>query len=458
MPSPFGGLNMLGNALRVFQRGLEVTGHNIANVNTPGYSRQRMELGTNRPDTVFGNRPYLVGTGVNVQTISRARSFFLDRQANNATSEFGRYETLAMNLRQVEGAFPEPGDNGISAALNKFFDAWSALASNPNDPAARLQVQSAGQSLTMRVRNTYAALDTQGTEVKREIDATFDQIDGLTAHIGRLNEEIVARQAGGGIANDLLDARDAAIAELSGLIPVQTYAQPDGMMTVYSGERLLVPGSQSIPIPRTYNAANLTLSDGQLTSSVGSGRLAGLLQTLHSVQTYQSRLDDLANQMRTEINAIHRTGTTVGGSTGIDFFNAPDPLTGAVDFALSAEVASDPANIIAGASGAAGDGSIALTLSRMRSQDLAGLGGKSFGAFYTELVSQVGRDSAYYASSLDSQGAVLDQIEQQRQAVIGVNLDDEMTQMMQFQRSYQAAARALSVMDEVAEDLVNMLR
>lgn len=458
MPSPFGGLNMLGNALRVFQRGLEVTGHNIANVNTPGYSRQRMELGTNRPDTVFGSRPYLVGTGVNVQTISRARSFFLDRQANNATSEFGRYETLAMNLRQVEGAFPEPGDNGISAALNKFFDAWSALASNPNDPAARLQVQSAGQSLTMRVRNTFSALETQGLEVKREITATFDQIDGLTAHIAKLNEEIVARQAGGGLANDLLDARDAAIAELSGLIPVQTYAQPDGMMTVYSGERLLVPGSQSIPIARNYNASNLTISDGQLMSSVGSGRLAGLMQTLHSVQTYQSRLDDLANQMRTEINAIHRTGTTVGGATGIDFFNAPDPQTGAVDFALSADVASDPANIIAGASGAAGDGSLALTLSRMRSHDLAGLGGKSFGAFYTELVSQVGRDSAYYASSLDSQGAVLDQIEQQRQAVIGVNLDDEMTQMMQFQRSYQAAARALSVMDEVAEDLVNMLR
>lgn len=457
MPSPFGGLNMLGNALRVFQRGLEVTGHNIANVNTPGYSRQRMVLGTNRPDTVFGHQQYMVGTGVNVQTVMRVRNQFLDRQMNNATSEFGRFETLAMNLTQIEGAFPEPGDDGISAALNKFFDAWSALASSPNDPAARLQVQTAGQTLTHRVRNTYAAVQSQGTEIRREIDSTFTRIDDLTSQIAKLNEEIVARQAGGGTANDLLDARDAAIAELSGLIPVQTHQQDDGMVTVYSGERLLVPGAQSIPIPRNYDPTTMTISDGQLTTSVTSGRLAGLMQTLQNINSYQMRLDDLANQMRTEINALHQSGVAGNGATGIDFFNTSDPMTGAADFALSAAVASDPANIVSGTSGNAGDGGLALSLSRMREQNVAGLGGKSFGGFYTELVSQIGRDSSYYTSSMDSQTAVLTQIEQQRQAEIGVNLDDEMTQMMQFQRSYQAAARALSIMDQVTEDLVNLL-
>lgn len=458
MPSPFGGLNMLGNALRVFQRGLEVTGHNIANVNTPGYSRQRMLLGTNRADSLFGHREYQVGNGVNVSTVMRVRNQFLDRQMNTATSEFGRYESLAMNLTQIEGAFPEPGDDGISAALNKFFDAWSALASSPNDPAARLQVQSAGQSLTQRVRNTYAALDAQKTEIRREVDATFTRIDDLTAQIGKLNEEIVARQAGGALANDLLDSRDAAIAELSGLIPVQTYQQPDGMMTVYSGERLLVPGAQSIPIPRTYDPSTMTISDGQLTTQVTSGKLAGLMQTLQNVNTYQARLDTMANEMRTQVNQLHRSGQTTSGSTGIDFFNTSDPMTGAVDFALSSAVLADPANIISGSTGAAGDGGIALTLSRMREGTMAGLGGKSFSGFYTELVSQIGRDASYYASSLDSQSAVLTQIEQQRQSEVGVNLDDEMTQMMQYQRSYQAAARALTVMDQVTEDLVNLLR
>lgn len=458
MPSPFGGLNMLGNALRVFQRGLEVTGHNIANVNTPGYSRQRMLLGTNRADLLFGHREYQVGNGVNVSTIMRVRNQFLDRQMNTATSEFGRYESLAMNLTQIEGAFPEPGDDGISAALNKFFDAWSALASSPNDPAARLQVQSAGQSLTQRVRNTYAALDAQKTEVRREVDATFTRIDDLTAQIGKLNEEIVARQAGGALANDLLDSRDAAIAELSGLIRVQTYQQPDGMVTVYSGERLLVPGAQSIPIPRNYDPTTMTISDGQLTTQVTSGKLAGLMQTLQNVNTYQARLDTMANEMRTQVNQLHRSGQTTNGTTGIDFFNTSDPMTGAVDFALSDAVLADPANIISGSTGAAGDGGIALTLSRMRESTMAGLGGKSFSAFYTELVSQIGRDASYYASSLDSQSAVLTQIEQQRQSEVGVNLDDEMTQMMQYQRSYQAAARALTVMDQVTEDLVNLLR
>ena len=458
MPSAFGGLNMMGNALRVFQRALDVTGHNIANVNTPGYSRQRIVLGTNAADTLYGVHPYQVGTGVNIQTVMRIRSAMLDARMNRSTGELGSYESLANNLKQIESIFPEPSQTGISDALGKFFDSWSALSSNPGDAAAKLQVRAAGQTLTQRVRSAYGELQQQETDTTALIGNTFDRIDDLTAHIATLNKEIVARTAGGGSPNDLMDARDQAVEELSSLITVQTHLQPDGSMTVNAGEMLLVPGGESIAIPRNYNAANLTLSDGTNTFRIGDGNLAGHMQGLQKIDSYQSQLDLFANTMRTQVNAIHRSGQLNDSTTNIDFFNDANPQTGAADFDLSAALLASSDNVVNGASGAAGDGSIALSLSRLRDTDIAALGGKTFKAYYTDFVGGIGRDVAYYESAVETQVAIISQVHEQRQAESGVNIDDEMTSLMQFQRSYQAAARALTVLDEVTEDLVNMIR
>lgn len=455
MPSSFGGINTLSQALRAFQRGLDVTGHNISNANTVGYSRQLVNYSANPADLYFSpNGAFQVGTGVSVQDVARVRDFLTDRSMWNSNGEMGRFHALATSLSALEGAFPEPGDAGVSAALSKFFDAWSGLASNPSDSAAQLAVQQAGLTLTARVRQTYANISQQATGFGTQLTSAFDRVDQLSAKIADLNDEIVAKIAMGATPNDLLDQRDLAVEELSGLMDVQVHVYDDGSMAVYSGQISLVNGTASFAVPRDFDASAGTLGD----YPAGGGEIGGLLQSIASASSYLSSLDSLANELKTSINGLHSTGVGAGGLTGILFFDDADPQTGAADFGLSAAVKADASVIMSGTSGASGDGSLALALSRMREAAIGGLAGKSFKDFYGDLVATVGSDTAYYADQVDTQAAVMASIENRRQAISGVNLDDEMTNMLRFQRSYQAAAKALQVLDTVTEDLIGLIR
>jgi len=448
MAGSFGGINTLSQALRAFQRGLDVTGHNISNANTIGYSRQLVNYAANPADLYYSpNGAFQVGTGVSIQDVARVRDFLTDRSMWNANGDMGRFHALATSLSAIEGAFPEPGDAGISAALNKFFDAWSGLASNPNDPAAKLAVQQAGQALTGRVRQTFEEISTQASNLASSVNGAYDRIDQLTAKIADLNDEIVAKIATGASPNDLLDQRDLAVEELSGLIDVQAHVYQDGSMAIYSGQLSLVNGTASFDIPRNLDQ-----------NAIGGGELAGLLQAASKAQAYLSELDDFANNLKAEINSLHATGVGAGGVTGILFFADADPQTGAADFRLSTDVETDPTLIMSGSSGAAGDGSLALALSRMRESAITGLGGKTFKDYYGGIVSTVGSDAAYYAGQIDTQAAIISSIESRRQAISGVNLDDEMTNMLRYQRSYQAAAKALQVMDEVTANIIDLIR
>lgn len=455
MAGSFGGINMLGQALRAFQRGLDVTGHNISNANTIGYTRQVVNYAANPADLYYSpNGAFQVGTGVNVQDVNRIRDFLTDRSMWTASGDMGRFQALASSLSAIEGAFPEPGDQGISAALNKFFDAWSGLASNPNDPSAKLTVQQAGQTLVTRVRQTFASLSGEKANLTTSLNGAFDRVDRLSATIADLNDEITAKLATGAMPNDLMDARDAAVEELSGLMDIQVQTYEDGSMAVYSGQISLVSGTASFAVPRDYDASAGTLGDFPL----GSGAIGGLIQSMSKADEYLGQLDLLANTMKTEINALHEDGIGKNGLTGILFFADSDPQTGAADFNLSAEVLADSTNIMTGTSGAAGDGSLALALSRMRETALTGLGGKSFKDFYGTLVSTIGSDSAYYSDQINTQSAVMASIDNRRQAISGVNIDDEMTNMLRYQRSYQAAAKALQVLDAVTEDILSLIR
>lgn len=458
MPSAFGGLNMMGNALRIFQRALDVTGHNIANVNTVGYSRQRVVLGTNMPDTLYGLHPYQVGTGVNIQTVMRVRSLMLDTRMNRASADLGTYESLATTLKQIETVFPEPSSNGIGDALGKFFDSWSALASNSGDVALKMQVRAAGQTLAQRVRNAFSELLNQEQAITLQLGHSLDEIDGLTRQIATLNEQIVAESANGGSPNDLLDRRDLAVENLNRLLGVQTSIDPNGAMRVYAGEILLVDGASTKAVPRQFDATTQTLSDGINTYAVTNGQLAGLMQGLRQTESYKGHLDLLANTLRTQVNSLHMTGQLADGTTGILFFNDSTPQTGAADFALSAAIDASADNVVSGASGAIGDGGVALALSRLRETGITALGGKTFKNFYGDFVSAIGRDIQVAASSADTQRSIMEQVSLQRQSEMGVNLDEEMANLLQFQRSYQAAAKALTVLNEVTEDLVNMIR
>ncbi|MCO5296664.1 MAG: flagellar hook-associated protein FlgK [Fimbriimonadaceae bacterium] len=460
MPSPFQGIDIATRALRAFQRQQEVAGNNVANVNTPGYSRQSADLSATRGLDVYGVQHYTLGTGVSVTTVNRIRDLFLEGRMQTAQSDLSRLGTMADNLARVEPMLSDSAGGGVSTALNRFFSAWSGLASGANDPAARLEVQQSGASLAMQIRSTYQQLSSQEAQISNDLSSNVSQINELTQHIAALNNEIRSKLGAGITPNELLDARDLAVGQLSNLVDVRTVDQPDGSMNVYIDQYTAVEGKVSRPIPATIDPGTSSFTVDGKTYTVRGGTLAGLAQSQNNLAAYRGSLDTLANTLRTEVNALHQTGINKLGNTGVNFFNdatPPDPQTGAVDFNLSAEVAGSLDAIAAGTSGAAGDGGVALALSRVRDQSIPALGNRSPTQFYGDLVSSVGRDVAFYRDSADTQTSVVDQIEQQRQSVSGVSLDDEMADMLRFQRSYQAAAKLLSVFDQMTNDLINML-
>jgi flagellar hook-associated protein 1 FlgK len=460
MPSPFQGIETASRALRAFQRGLDVVGHNIANVNTRGFTRQAVGYAPTAPDTFMGARFLTLGSGVTIATVNRIQDLFLQGQMVDAQGSLGRFDAARTHLARVESLMGESGDLGIGAALTRFFGAWSGLAANPGESAARFEVQQSGAALAQRIRGLYARQSELVANLDREITGTIGQVDALTAQIAALNEQIRARTALGEQPNDLLDQRDLAVEDLGKLIDVQTHPQPDGTVSVHMGSLLLVDSAGSLPMPATFDASTFSVGGGGLTHLVRSGRLHGLFEAVNQIRGYQARLDALANALRTEVNALHRTGVAPSGTTNLEFFaeTAVPPDTGAIDFALAPAILADSANIAAGTSGRLGDGGLALALSQMRDAAIGALGGRSFAEFHSLIVQTVGTDLSLAEQSFATQEAAVLQIEAQRQSVSGVSLDDEMAQMLRLQRSYQAAAKALSLFDQVTEDLVGLIR
>jgi flagellar hook-associated protein 1 FlgK len=458
MPGPFQGINTMSSALRAFQRALDVTGHNISNVNTTGYSRQSVQFNQADPSHITGINNYFVGNGVSAASISRIQDQFLFMRQVDASSERGRLGSLSDGLNGVQSVMNEPGGASIGDALDRLYNAWSALGSNPNDTVLRQQVQQAGATLSSRVRGMYSNLQSQSAQVDAQIGGSIQQAQNLLQTIANMNQQIRSEQASGGDANDILDARDEAIQALSQIMPVTVQAQQDGTVMLFSGQMTLVDSEGAATIPTTYDAVAGTLTNGSVTYPVRSGSLAGLFQTSQNIKTYQGKLDTLANSMRTQFNSIHATGTTALGATGQNFFNDNIPQSGAIDFDLDVAIKADVRNIATGVSGNPGDGGLALSMSALRDVQIAGLGGKTMGSYFSDLVSGVGQDAATAESYAATSEAIMTQIGQQIQSVSGVSIDDEMANMLRFQRSYQAAAKALSVFDQTTEDLLSMIR
>lgn len=461
MPSPFHGIEMAGRALRSFQRALEVSGHNVANVNTRGYSRQVVDFVTTDPTTLYFHGRHSLGTGVTIASIGRIRDAYLDERARGAVSDQGRFGTYSSKLIEIEGVSGEPGETGIAHALDKFFDAWSAFGSNPNQVGNRTQVKLAGQTLALRVRRTYSELDTMSKQIQVEAESVVGRINELGERIHALNGQIREATATGAQPADLLDQRDLALEELSSLASVHASTQSDGTVTVSIGKFQLVGGASAFVMPATFDPANQGVAGSGVAYPIRSGKLAGLLQSMERVAAEKTQIDTLANNLRTQVNALHETGTNANGTTGIQFFGdvtPPATQTGAIDFDLSAAILASDANIASGTSGDAGDGGLALSLAGLRSVPVAGLGARTFAAFYRDGVAELGADAAYLKNALSTTEAILQQVDSQRQAVSGVSLDDEMANMLRFQRSYQAAAKVMTIFDQSTQDLINMLQ
>jgi flagellar hook-associated protein 1 len=448
-------MSIARSALLVHQRSLDVTGHNIANANTPGYSRQRLVLQAEVPlRTPLGT----VGRGVTAGGTTAMRDAFLDAAFRREQGIYAQADTLRQMLQRVEDVLQEPSENGLGATLDAMFGAFADLADRPTSGAARVGVRAAADAVARQLNTLDARLASEEGQLQAAYRDTVDRINSIARQVADLNREIVAAGSPPRSAPDLEDARGLLLDELSGLIGVRVLERGDGSVGVMAGDVLLVDGAYSQTLE-----ARLLVGGGIGAGVVGSTRLlvpgSGSLRALgelatEGVKSIRVELDRLAAELVPTINAIHQGGTTLGGDTGVSLFD-PAGVTAAT-IRLSAAVAGSADQVVAG-TGLAGDNSVALALAALRTEARAALNGDTPGGFYASVATSLAtivRDADQGARTAE---VILSGARSRRAAVSGVSTDEEMVALIQQQQAFAAAARLVSVADEVLQEVLRLV-
>jgi flagellar hook-associated protein 1 FlgK len=452
------GYNILSQALDAFTTELNTVGNNVANVNTAGYQREEVNLSELGGTTLYGNGAYQLGGGVTVDGVVAIQSKLTSQSLSGAQSGLGLFQSLTTALQGAQNAFPEPSSSGISEAMSGFFNAFSSLASNPGSSSSQLAVQQAAETLTGAVQSAYSQLQQQSSQTTGEVGQTISQINQLTGQISNLNQQIASQSGGGSSPNALIDQRAQDVQKLSGLVDIQTTSNPNNTINVYTNGLNLVDEGGATPMPSNYTAGSLTFTSGTTKVTIQGGSLAGQVLALGKLKSYTSQLDDLANNLTSEVNALYKTGKNSAGQTNQDFFTETNPPGGAAAFSLTAALRASAGAIASGTSGKSGDGALAQSIAALTTTKITALGSNTFGSYYENLVGSVGADVDNATNSQSTQNSLVQQIQAQQQSISGVNLDEEMSNMLMYQQSYESAAKALSVMDQTAEDLIQMVQ
>ncbi|GAJ39267.1 flagellar hook-associated protein FlgK [Saccharococcus caldoxylosilyticus] len=532
MLSTFHGLEAAKRGMMTQQAALYVTGHNVANANTPGYTRQRVNFVTTEPFPAPAlNRPQIpgqMGTGVTAGSIERVREYFLDIQYRGENNKLGYWEARADAVAKMEDIMNEPSDSGLAKTMDQFWQALEDLSVNPENEGARSVVRQRGLAVVETFHYLANSLSQIQADIGTQIGVTVTQINSLAKQISELNQQIASVEPNGYLPNDLYDERDRLIDELSKLINVQVEkhqtggnapATAEGTYDIYflnGNEKVyLVQGGnfQSISFPDGQDvdgdkdhiqemppAAGVTiLQAGGTTVSFTSnnqatfpmGKLRGLIEAYgYVVQDSNNQpivtgiypdmlnnLDKLAYTFGKLFNAVHEKGYGLNGETGVSFFDGLDQVKGAAKtIDLSDDIINDLANIAASTEkDKPGNGNNAINLANVGSMPLSAdtvsligttntiqistlnlpLTSGTIQTNYQGWIGKLGVDGEQANRMKNNSDVLRQSVEERRQSVSSVSLDEEMMNMIKFQHAYNAAARQITVVDEMLDKIIN---
>ena len=453
------------------QASIAVAGHNIANVNTPGYSRQEAVLATTSPQSTGAGQ---VGTGLSVTTIRRDYDIFINEQLIQEGSGFGELHSRESSLSKVEMLFNDESGVGLNDNINEFFTSLNDLAANPTGYVERRSVKSRGDILSDTINSLSANLKDLRSGLDEEIKGTVQEINILTSRIAELNGNILQSEGGTIVANDYRDERTMLMRELSGKIDISFYEAEDGRVAIQGkGGFILVQNNSSYELGTATNLEGhvdiFSLGSGgssvNITTLVKSGELGGMLNVRdQDIPGYLAKVDELAYTLTIEVNNLHGSAYALDGvTTGLDFFadlsGLLSPPAGAAEqMALSADIL-DPASIAAALNPASpGDNGNALAMAGLQSLNLLSGGTATFDGYYNGLAADIGIDLNSASSRLVHQESMLRQLEMRRESLSGVSLDEEMADLVRFQHAYEASARLISIADEMLETVIGLVR
>ncbi|MCY8485442.1 flagellar hook-associated protein FlgK [Bacillus atrophaeus] len=500
MSSTFMGLETARRALSAQQAALSTTANNVANANTDGYTRQRVSLeATSSFPAVSKNAEKVagqIGTGVEAKSVERIRDSFLDYQYRLQNNNSGYYDTRANALGQMEGVMNETDDSGLSSVLNSFWKSLQELTNNSNEDSARSVVSQKGQDVAGAFNHISESLTNVQSNLKTELDSSVLDVNSLLSQLNSLNQQIAQVEPSGNLPNGLYDQRDVLLDKLSSLVDIKVSYNKSGGNALASSEgtvsiEILDKNKQSLGTVldgKDYKATELKVnydeetglaksvsigdSEIQADSFSSNGSLLGFIQSYGYVTAdgeekgiypeMLSDLDNMALEFAKAFNEVHRNGLTASGEQGGDFFDfssgEANPVKGA---AAKIKVTdsiknSKGQNIAFSLSGEPNDNSNATKLASVLTGNITISGKKTTVLdYYASLIGELGiktQEANRLAANTETQ---LNAADLNRQQMSAVSLDEEMTNMIQFQHAYNAAARMVTLQDEMLDKVIN---
>ena len=555
-------LHMGQHALSINQRAMQTVGHNIANQETEGFSRQQVHSGTAAPD------PTGVGGGAKAQPTSRVYDKFVQRKILQENPRSGMFKSRGEFLQKIEIIFSETEGNGLHQALNEFWNSWSQLSNQPESESARIQVRERSDVLARRFRGMHSQLDGLRNEINGRLVATINKVNELGQKVAELNRQIISYESGQRNANDMRDARNQAIEELSELVDVNSFENPNGRVTVIIGrDWTLVEGNNRYQLEGKMKGGELgmlridgvSINDNRrdLTRIFREGEMSEMLRMRDdTIVGYQHNLDEIAFNLAGQVNKIHATGTGINSATdmmkstfglnstalsqplpflkdgifqlhlvdphneiletyeieiqaGIDtlpdivqrlnqtisdpgllqasieadgsmllqsasdykfifgedqssitqvlglnsFF---DTLKGAEDIQLSEHIRENTNNISTGKDLIPGDNRVALEIAKLQTRPTMRDETMTFDEYYNGVITGMGLKIQRNKTEQAQQESMVRQFKEIRSSISSVNMDEELTDMMQYQKAYEASARFINTVDRMMETVIKM--
>lgn len=502
MRSTFMGLETSKRGMFTQQTALYTVGHNISNANTLGYSRQRVNMQPTLPYPGIGLNapkvPGFIGTGVEAHSIQRIRDQFIDRQYRQETNELGYWETKSKAITQMEDVMAEPSDYGLNESLDLFWKSLEELSTSPENAGTRRVVTERGVTAAESFNYIYKQLVEVQGNLKNEIDVTTKDVNSILKQIAALNENIAKVEPNGYLPNDLYDARDTLVDELSEYFPIKieytknggnSLAIAEGNMTISIRTGKPVP-NDTIKIVEGKEASqfehNLPVGDNkdpfQGFTIIGvpangatidhteflpnQGKMLSLINSyghgMNNEGVYPemlAKLDKMAQEFANAFNAVHRAGYGLppDNETGLDFFVNPNGgAISAGNIAVNKVLKDDPSKVAASTEpDQEGNGKNAVLLAAVKTTSILGLGNATVQSFYQSLIGKLGVDGEQANRLAETTAVKQLTIANNRASVSSVSLDEEMTNMIIFQQAYNASARMITVVDETLDKIIN---
>ncbi len=467
-------LNAGKTSLRTSQKAVEIAGNNIANVNTPGYSRQKAVF---QPVPSLELRGFFIGQGVNIQNIAREHDVFLTRQIHDKSGSLGEETARSAPMAELERIF-SVAENNLATEIDRFFDSWKELSSNPSGQTERQIVLQRGDLLARSFEDAVTSLTSTQRNINASIESKLTAINPVLQEIADLNLRISTVEISGQSANTDRDRRDLLVEEVSRQFGVTYYEENGKVSLQLPGGQPLVQDTQAMTLePELDSNLNLQLvlrtgpnSTTKLSGTMVGGEFRGLMDVRDQfIPERLDELDHLAYSLAYEVNQRHTAGVDLNGDAGLDFFNATplapsDPAAPKAGFAKALAVAFDDTRLVAaGQSGTPGDPAIgdnrnALDLAALADDLTVMDGSDSFVGYFSKITSKVGIEASRSATTAQGLDDAMVQIKNLRDATVGVSLEEEMIDLIQYQKGFEASAKFLATVDELMESLLNLKR